>query len=278
MRLFLKKYSSRILVLSLSTSNTDSEPINVKGWREKMILFPITWLFCRNRPEDVGQTLDNGHVASRTFSSDGSERSLSLGEALRVPTFWIVSLGAGLVALIVTAVVFSLVPILHYRGLDAGVAADTLTAMAVSMAMAQLATGFLADRLHPSILLSAGALVLGLSAALLLYSVDAFSAVLAGVALGAAQGLFFTTSEPLWARYFGREHLGKIRGLVMTTMVACSSLGPLLAGLAVDVLGSFDAVLTAFLLLPLPLAFLTFWIRKPPRGREGDTGAAVHVR
>jgi len=70
----------------------------------------------------------------------------------------------------------------------------------------------------------------------------------------------------LWARYFGRRHLGKIRGVLMTINIGSSSLGPLFAGLTRDWQGNFDMALIVFTLAPLPIALLSLLVASPPRG------------
>jgi cyanate permease len=52
----------------------------------------------------------------------------------------------------------------------------------------------------------------------------------------------------------------------MATMaVASSSLGPFLAGLARDTLGSFDVAMLTFAIAPLPIALLSLWAVPPAR-------------
>lgn len=89
--------------------------------------------------------------------------------------------------------------------------------------------------------------------------------------MGISQGLFFGTAHPLWARYFGRLHLGKIRGLLMTLNVGCSSLGPLFAGVMRDTLGDFHIALVVFAILPLPIALLSLRAHRPTATAEAAT-------
>jgi MFS family permease len=229
-----------------------------------MLLFPAFALLFRNRPEDVGQELDGARPNAETPGAvpDWSA-GLTLGETLRAPAFWIAASATALFGLILTAMFFSLVPIFHERGLSDLEAASMVTFFAISLAAWQLAGGALADRL-PAAWLMAAALA-GLAAGMFaLRAADSLlAAQLAGLVIGGAQGLFFGGTQPLWARYFGRLHLGKIRGVLMTVTVAASSLGPLLAGLARDHFGNFDLVLLLFALAPLPLAALALFARPP---------------
>lgn len=235
-----------------------------------LLMFPLVVIWFRNHPADVGQVLDGFDrrrlPASEKGVTDDTFWGLTLRDTLRTRAFWIVASGTATFGLIHTSVFFCLVPIFQERGLTAGVAATTLTVFAASLAVMQLVGGLLADRVHASYLLCAGMTGLG-TATLLLYLSDSYTmALTAGAALGAAQGIFFGAAHPLWARYFGRRNLGKIRGTLMTINVGSSSLGPLFAGLSRDLTGDFNLSLAVFAFAPFPIAMLSLLVAPP--GRE----------
>ena len=66
---------------------------------------------------------------------------------------------------------------------------------------------------------------------------------------GIFRGFEALSNAVLWPNYFGREHLGSIRGSAMTAMVIGSSLGPLPFGLAYDYLGGYELMLVASIIL-----------------------------
>ena len=74
----------------------------------------------------------------------------------------------------------------------------------------------------------------------------------------------------LWARYFGRLHLGKIRGVLMTINVAMSSMGPLLIGVSRDLLGNHDLILAVLALMPVPITVLALFATRPVKGGSGN--------
>jgi sugar phosphate permease len=143
----------------------------------------------------------------------------------------------------------------------------TLTVYAVTYAIMQFAGGVLADRAPAPVLLAIGLLGLALSMWLLQECSTTWGAQLCGVALGASQGIFFGAAQPLWPRYFGRRHLGKIRGVLTTMLVSLSSVGPLFAGVVKDWNGDFRFAITAFLVAPIPVALLSL-LATPPRHAE----------
>ena len=67
----------------------------------------------------------------------------------------------------------------------------------------------------------------------------------------------------IWVRYYGRAHLGKIRGALKTVEVAASRTGPLLMGAAHDLFGSYNDILIVFASLTVPMVILTLFVTPP---------------
>jgi len=230
-------------------------------------LFPLFLVCFRNRPEEVGQTIDHQQIEpdnSTTATTTEGLPELTLPEALRSEAFYVLAAGTALFAMILTAMTFHLVPILAEKQLSAETAATTLVTSACVMAAAQLLGGICSDRMRGSWLVFIGLLALSGTMLMFLSATTAVQAGFAGGMMGFAQGFYFSATQPLWVRFFGRKQLGRIRGVVMTVMVASSSLGPLLTGLGFDLTGSFRPVLVTFCMLPIPLACCAFLVR-PPR-------------
>lgn len=228
------------------------------------LLFPIFICFYRSRPEDVGEVLDGATPGEANPGAD-FWWGLTLEQTLRTYSFWIVTAGTLCFSLIHTAIFFCLVPIFEERGLTHHDAATALMAYAGTLAVVQLISGTLADRISSRALLFSGLVGLSFGIATVRGAHTGLTATLATAALGTAQGLFFGAAQPLWARYFGRQHLGKIRGLLVTLNIASSSLGPLVAGLSRDATGTFSFSLLLFAFAPLPVALLTLWAVPPRR-------------
>ncbi len=241
-----------------------------------LLLFPAVVVLFRNRPGDLGQWMDNRRPCQALPEAKRGEDvywGFTLGQTLRMPTFWIVAGSVALLGLIHTGVFFCVVPIVQERGLTAGDATAMLTLFAVSLALMQLPAGMLADRIQARWLLVVGMSALSAAVATLWLSESRISALAAGAGFGVSQAVVFGAANPLWARYFGRLHLGKIRGVLMTLNVALSSLGPLLVGVTRDWRGDFGFALAVFALAPLPLAALALLVTPPRRETFDDTAA-----
>ncbi|WP_366924602.1 MFS transporter [Metallumcola ferriviriculae] len=85
------------------------------------------------------------------------------------------------------------------------------------------------------------------------------TAVLFGVTWGIAGGFEKITLNIIWPNYFGRQHLGSIRGIAMMITVISSAMGPLPFAVAYDTFfGGYREILFVIMLLPLLGAVAAF--------------------
>src|SRR5690625_7477769 len=103
----------------------------------------------------------------------------------------------------------------------------------------------LMDRVRPRMLLSASQVLQ--AATLILAAVVAGPApiLVYGLLLGTTQGLNGAIQASVHAHYFGRKHLGAIKGLASAVSVAGDPVGPLGGALGCDAAGSYTPVLRA---------------------------------
>lgn len=286
--------------------------VNQFGWRIAYellglvivgILGPLVWRYLRSGPAELGLMIDGhrsekrhpdqkrqlvqkhcqveskGVAGSSCLNSEltaaPAEHSvvgMNLTQTIRTRAFWIVLAGTSLFGMIQTGLFFCLTPIVEEFGMSASMAATILAVFAVSLACHQLMGGRLADLLKPKWQLALGMSLFVAGLTCLLVGRTPALAIGSGILLGAAQGTYFSAAQPLWARYYGLTHLGKLRGLLMASNVALSSLGPLLVGVCFDLYGSFTPALLLFVFLPLPLALASLFV-EPPSNRLGEVGS-----
>lgn len=245
------------------------------GWRGSYVamglgvsavLIPVVLLLFRNSPAEVGQRVDGelAPVAGTEEVPKKDERySFTVQQAMRTRAYWLVGLGTGMFAMIQTGIFFAITAIAEERGLDALAGVGFLARFALSLAALQLIGGILADRMEARGLMSTAIAMMAAATAMLWRAETASALLWSGILMGAAQGLFFSASNPIWARYFGLQSLGKIRGSLMTMMVASSSLGPLLIGNGREITGSYGPVLAGFAVIPLLMSLPMLAVRKP---------------
>jgi MFS family permease len=164
-----------------------------------------------------------------------------------------------------TGLHFHMVSIFDDAGLSASAAAAAFMPLAVTGAVVRLASGVLVDRVPVRYLLSAA--LVGLAASLLMAPrlQGTNSALIYGIVLGAMGSLQLTVSSVVWAKYYGRQHLGSITGVALSVSIAGSALGPMPMGIARDVMGSYLPALTVSALLPLVLAVVALLARQPQK-------------
>lgn len=245
------------------------------GLMSLLLLLPLFWKFFRSRPDEFQLGLDGDPLelhpqvteAHHAKTKEEAARDFTLFEAFATPSFWIISAGIFQWALIQTALFFSMVPILAQQGFTEADAATLTTVFGISLLVMQLAGGVLADLFPARAQLSLGLFLFSAGLTTLAFADQVWMLVACGLLFGSGQGLFFGAAHPLWARYYGRTHLGKIRGCLMTIMVASSSLGPLVVGVYFDTFGNFTGILQTFMIAPLPVAVLTLFATKPSKRR-----------
>ena len=217
------------------------------GWRQAYallgvavaaVLLPLIAFVLRDRPEEVGQHLDNEPPLHHARWHDAHERkgaplqevSFTLGQALATRPFWLLLLPGLLSGFVGTAMLFHIQPLLTEAGLDKPLKAGTLAVAAWSVALfAGLMTGGpVADRLPPRAILPFSTLGIGLSCLLLWNAGTPAQAAWAMGVFGVAQGWGMAAAGPAVARFFGRPHHGAIRGFVTAAMVAGTATGPFL--------------------------------------------------
>jgi|SRR5690625_3872219 len=245
-----------------------------QGWRTSFALLgvlvavlavPLGVTFFRGHPEEYGQHPD-GQSGKRAVAV--KETNLSLDDARRTAAFWLLTAGDVAVAALSTGLVFHHFDILHSNGISRDAAALVFIPLGLVTAAANLGTGALLDRIPPRYALSfmlffqAAALVLGawLTPAWIIGY---------GALIGLTQGMKSAISGSAYAYYFGRRHIGSIKGLATTLSVGATAIGPLIFAIGRDVTGSYLPVLAGSAIVPLLLAVAALRLR-PPRANGSD--------
>ena len=246
--------------------------IDALGWRAAYailagivasVALPLGVTFFRSAPERYGVTPD-GYRAPERDATPAREVNLTLGQARRTSAFWIVAGSGVTIAALSTGQVFHHFDIVAQAGVDRLGAAAIFLPLGLAAAGANLSSGVLLDRFPPRYLIM---VMLTLQAAALLFAAWLSPAwVLAyGAVLGAAQGMNGAVSGAVYATYFGRAHIGAIKGFATTLTVAGTAVGPWAFALGRDAAGLYGPVLIGSAVIPLALAIAAWWMRPPRR-------------
>jgi MFS family permease len=234
-----------------------------------VVTLPAGLVFFRRRPEDFG-LLPDGAEASTLGRSFGRqtylEENWTSSEAIRTTAFWTIGMGLASMSMLSTGLQFHMVSIFEDGGLSASAAAAAFGSIALTSAAVRIASGLIVDHVPVRFLLFAALLSQAASLVMAPRLRNGATALSYGVVLGITSGLQLTVSAVIWAKYFGRRHLGSITGMASLVLVGGSALGPMPMGIARDIFGSYGSVLTASSALPLLLAIAVLSVRRPRRG------------
>lgn len=231
--------------------------IDAYGWRQAWVLLaligagpivPLALLFVRRQPEDLGlwpdgapplETAPGGRRAGR---ESREERSWTRAEALRSTVFWRLVLAFGLVSLAVSSVAIHRIPSFLDRGLEARLVSYATALDAAAAGLSTFGLGLLVQRLPARFVGAGGFLLLALASGLTIVA-DTHPVMFAAmITFGLGIGALMLMQNHLWTAYFGRRHLGSIRGAVTPITLLLGGAGAPLAGCVRDLTGSYTPV------------------------------------
>lgn len=192
-----------------------------------------------------------------------SERSYTLGAALRTPAFWVFGIATSFYGMVAAGVSLFNESLLAERGFARGVFLTIATVSPLVGLGANLLCGWLAVRVRLGAVL-AGALVV-LAAALACFPlVSSLAQVYAyAVAMGAAGGALTVVFFTVWRQAFGPAHLGRVQGAAQLLTVLASAAGPLVLAAGHRAAGGYAPVVRALALAALALAALAWFVPLP---------------
>ncbi len=260
------------------------------GWRSGWVgLGVLVWvvaivpvfLFVKGKPEDMGLLPDGlsaeeaaaekARRASQATDSKSSVQrvvadvSFTVGEALRTKTFYLMTLGQCALALVISGLHFHWFAYMTGAGVSDSVAVGSISVSSLASIPGSFAGGFLSERIHVRHLLVVASLGFGLSVLILLFTSSPVMAYVYGISLGVFSGVMFTTTLVVYADYFGREHLGAIRGISSPIGQITNASGPLVASLAFDMTGNYAAILWIFFALTMVTAVCWLFATQPKK-------------
>ncbi|HEX2932224.1 MAG TPA: MFS transporter [Candidatus Binatia bacterium] len=253
------------------------------GWRGTWAVFGLltlalvvgpALLFMRRRPEDMGLLPDGGpvdesgtfkhQVGAKAHRSAGDDVVWSRREALRTSAFWLIVITFGVAHVGVSGLNLHVFSFVSDQGHPEMVAALVMSTIAFMQFSTPIVWGVLAERadiaklIMAKFLIQAAGILLALSSAELLSLYAGF--FLYGIGMGGSSIL----AEMIWANYFGRVSLGKIRGLGSLLTHAFSAGGPPFFGFLFDATQSYMLSFSIFIGLLFASAIMSFFLR-PPR-------------
>ena len=255
------------------------------GWRGAWVVFGVfalllvvapALLFMRRSPEEMGLLPDGGPVEpkaevatpkkSRHAKRTGADNvEWSRREALRTPVFWLIASTFGVAQIGVTGLNLHVFSYVTDQGHPTLVAASVMSIIAIMQFSTPIVWGTLADRMDNGILNMAKCALqgAGLLVALLLPGMAPLyiGFFIYGIGMGGTAVL----AETIWADFFGRISLGKIRGMGSLVTSLFSASGPPFFGLLFDYTESYYLSFNIFIGMLFTSAVLSLCLRPPTK-------------
>ena len=257
--------------------------INTFGWKQACWLLGATIgggmsvlgiVFFRDNPEECGLLMDGRKPedidAVATSVLHPVYRQFTRNQAIRTISFWAYALGLAAHGLIVTAVAFHITSI----GEEMSKTTDQAVKMFLYSSFLSIPTRFAVSyfvdntRLRLKWMLALMAVTMGLYTFGLTMLDTLGGWLLTTVMFGITGGIWGVLGNVPMPRYFGRDHLGAISGLMMSILVIASALGPAAFSYGRKYLGSYTNTSYIMLLLPIAVLALSFVTRNPQRKFE----------
>ncbi|GGD61279.1 MFS transporter [Lacimicrobium alkaliphilum] len=234
--------------------------IGLFSWREAylaigliilVVVLPMTKFLMRDKPADMGLHPDGIEPQAEQKASVAqapSDKPLigyTAKEALKQKTFWLMFGSFLITGLTTSTVLVHLVPMMMDRGLTLQQAVETFAYLGISIILGRLVAGYLMDKFFAPyvVVFFMFGPVLGLAAFAL--GATGHSAALCTALIGIAIGAEFDVMAYFTSRYFGNRAFGVIYGYSYSGFKIGASIGPLIMGVAYDLLGRYTEVLWA---------------------------------
>jgi MFS family permease len=253
------------------------------GWRQTWVVFGLVTLvlgvvpallFIRRSPEEMG-LLPEGTgepIASRakqnratTDATTNQDLEWTRGEAMRTRTFWLLVITFGIASVGVTGLNLHVYPYVTDLGHPPLVAATVMSVIASMQLFSPLAWGFLAERVDVRIAAMLRFVIQGIGLGLAILTPSLFCLYVGFFLYGIGLGGNMVLPEVLWANYFGRRSLGKVRGLGLLISQVMAAAGPPFFGFLFDITNGYGLSFAIFGCALITSAVLSLMLRPPTK-------------
>ena len=248
------------------------ELIDRVGWRDAWLylaclgtalVVPLVLIFVRRQPEDFGLLPDGASAAEAADAAIKDEQRFTAKEAMHTTSFWMLALIFTLMSISIASIGLHRIPEFMDRGLSPNWIAWAMALDSVLAGVASVVTGMLANRMG---IRRIGAIGFGFLAAacyLTIIAQDIWLMALSMAVFGIGIGVTLQMQNLIWPAFFGRAHVGSIRGVVMPITLVVSALSAPFAGWVYDTTGSYTSVWWAAVALMSLGGVLSLTVRRP---------------
>lgn len=232
--------------------------IDSYGWRTTLgvfgvgillLMFPPVWLFMRDHPESMGQTVDGDDplvVAGSAWAVDvpnadqHDERRWTTPQILRSGNFWKQSIGYMFAFGMLQVMLIYQFPFIVNRGFSNQTAALIVSGYALFAALGRFSAGWLADRADANALAVASIWLAAIGVIILVLANDLPAIWLYAIVGGAGIGGLSALQSVVTAQLFGRRSFGTVSGLQNPLNQVAAAVAVPFAGFMYDATGTYN--------------------------------------
>ena len=257
--------------------------ITAYGWRNSyliisavvLVIFVVVAQVLSRDPQGIGLFPDGDSNESCDNGNRPREESVTLRAAARTRQFWIICIAEFAIFFCLLTVIVHIVPHAMDLELTPPTAVGVLSTIGFVSMLGRIVIGTANDKIGGKRSLVICFILLLCSLFWLHVASEAWMLFLFAVIYGFAHGGFFTVMSPMIAEFFGTGSHGVLFGMVLASGTLGGAAGPLMAGRAFDVTGSYRIAFLVLTLLAV-IGFVLITLLQSPR--EEDAGRETLIR
>jgi MFS family permease len=241
--------------------------IDQQGWRYAylclaglvlLVAVPVVAIFLRGTPEEVGLLPDGNAALATPISNNASAPGMTLSEAARTRTFWLLCGIFFVVAGCCTGTVSHIAALLTDKGVSGRAAAFAASIFGFASIAGRVGSGYLVDRFFAPRVAAAIFAAAAIGIAMLSNGVIGYTAYIAAFLIGLGIGAEADVMPYLISRYFGMHSMAELYGCAFGSYTLGNATGRYLIAAGFDVTGSYRAPLIIAFFALLLAVFATF--------------------
>jgi MFS family permease len=251
--------------------------INAVGWRDAwfwfgigsvVVLLPLA-LVVRTKPEDIGLLPDGDTQASQRADAaagrvrPANEFSFTRKEAMHSRSFWLMTAAMTVPVIGLTGYQSHWIPYFREIGFGAQMAAAGVMAYGFFNVTGRFVWTWIAGRFPIQRVMVVQAFIAASGVVLMLFIQNTYMLFAWSVFQGLNLASYFALQSIISANYFGRDHIGAIRGVMFPFANGMRAAAPLFLGATHDWLGSYRIPFTIIIVAWISTGLMMTALKKP---------------
>ncbi len=221
--------------------------IDAVGWRDAWLVLGavgglsiagVSLLFIRSQPSDLGLLPDGESISLPARERSGGESRLeyswTVREAMRTGAFWRISVAYGLLMAAMGTVGVFWVAFLRSLDIPPQLAAIAFSTQAFTQVAASILVAPWIDRLQPRYVAMSGFVVVVAAMLVASTATTVWHGLAGAVLVGIGIGVAMLMQTHIWPAYYGRDHIGAVRGAATPLTLFMTGAGTPALGMLFD--------------------------------------------